>query len=97
MALNYQDSAALMTDGSFRGRVKVACLHWAAYVMAEATTTASHNARYRYAMTIYQSPDTVAGQVQPPTVQDSNVQAAGAQVDDATLQAAVEKVINDLL
>jgi hypothetical protein len=48
MAMNYQDSSALMTDMAFRGRVKVACLHWAAYVMGEPSATPAHNAWYRY-------------------------------------------------
>lgn len=97
MALTYTDSAALMSDMAFRGRVKVACMKFADSVMNEASNVPSHNARLRWAQSCYQQPDMIAGQVQPPTVMDPAVQAAGSTIDDAALQAAVEGVINDLL
>lgn len=97
MALTYTDSAALMNDMAFRGRVKVACMRFSDSVMSEAQTTPAHNARLRWAQNCFQQPDIVAGQVTPPTVMDPAVQAAGSTIDDTALQAAVEGVINELL
>jgi len=39
----------------------------------------------------------VAGQIQPPTVMDPAVQAAGSGIDDNGLQGAVEGVINKMM
>jgi hypothetical protein len=95
--MTYTESAALMTDADFRGRVKVACLTLANSIMIEAATVPSHNARLRWASQCFQMPDQVAAQVQPPTVMDPGVQAAGAAIADAGLQAAVEATINKIM
>lgn len=95
--MTYTESAALMTDMTFRGRVKVACLKFADSIMIEAPTAAAHNARLRWASTCFQQPDQVAATTAPPTVMDSAVQAAGAEVTDAALQGAVEAVVNKLI
>lgn len=97
MALTYDQSAALMTDMTFRGRVKVACMTFADYIMAEPTATPAHTTRVKWAQQTYQMPDQVAQQVQPPTVMQDSVQAAGSTVSDADLQIAVETVVNQLM
>lgn len=95
--MTYEESAALMLDTVFRGRVKVACLKFADSIMIEAPTVPAHNARLRWAQQTFQQPDSVAQQVQPPTVMDPAVQTAGAAVTDNMLQGAVEGVVNKIL
>ena len=74
--MTYQESAALMTDPEFRGRVKVAAIKFADSIMIEATSVPQHNARLRWAVSAFQQPDMVALQLQPPTVMDPGVQTA---------------------
>jgi hypothetical protein len=92
--MTYEESAALMGDFTFKGRVKVACLKYAGSIVIEATSTPAHNTRLRWAVTAQQQPDMVAGQVQPPVVMDPAVQAAGADIEDLALQSSVEAVVN---
>lgn len=95
--MSYTDSAALMTNPVFRGRVKVACLTFASAINIEGPDVPAHNARLRWASQTIGNPDLVAGQIQPPTVMDPAVQAAGGDVTDAALQGAVETVVNTIL
>lgn len=95
--MTYTESAALMTDADFRGRVKVACLKYADSIIGEPTDTPAHNTRLRWASQCEQAPEMVAMQVQPPTVMDAAVQAAGAEISDAALQGSVEAVVNKIL
>src|SRR5215471_11483983 len=95
--LNYDDSAQLMADIPFRGRIKVACLHFAQYIIGEATNTVAHSTRYRWAQNAYQNPDNAAMQVQPAVVMDPSVQAAGSSIADGPLQTAVETAIQAFL
>jgi hypothetical protein len=86
-----------MVDMTFRGRVKVASMQFATTVMNEEPTVVAHNARLRWAQSMYQQPDAIAAQLQTPVVMDPAVQAAGADVTDAALQGATEAVINKLI
>ena len=95
--MTYTESATLMTDPDFRGRVKVACLKFADSIIGEATDTPAHNTRLRWATQTNSAPDMAAMTVQPPTVMDAAVQAAGAEIDDAALQGSVEAVVNKML
>jgi hypothetical protein len=95
--LTKSESAALMNDMEFRGRVKVSALQYADSIMIEASTVAAHNTRLRWASNTFQQPDMVAGQLQSPVVMDPAVQAAGAEITDAALQASVETVVNKML
>jgi hypothetical protein len=95
--MTYDESAALMTDASFRGRVKVACLDFANSIMIEDPTTPAHNARQRWATQCFQIPDQTAAQVQPPTVMDPAVQQDGSDITDAALQGAVEATVGKIL
>lgn len=94
MALTYEESAALMTNQDFRGRVKVACIKYADAIMIESSTSPGHTGRLRWAQTVFQQPDMIASQIQGPVVMDAAVQDAGEQVTDAALQGAVEAVVN---
>jgi len=95
--MTYTESAALMSDPAFRGRVQVAVLKFADSIMIEASSVPAHNTRERWAINTMQNPQMVAMQIQPPTVMDPAVQQDGAAVTDAGLQAAVEGVVQKLL
>jgi hypothetical protein len=98
MALTYQETAELMNDQVFRGRVGVACVNYARYISDEAASTPAHNTRYRWATQTMQTPDIAVNQIIPTVVTDSAVQeAGGAAITDAALQSAVETAVNKLL
>ena len=95
--MTYTESAALMTDADFRGRIKVACLEYANYVFGEDPATPAHNTAVRWAQACFQSPDMTAAQVQPAVVMDDAVQTAGAAITDAALQTAVEITVKKMM
>lgn len=95
--MTYTESAALMSDQTFQGRIKVAVLKFADSIMIEASSVPAHNTREKWAVQTMQNPQMVASQIQPPTVMDPAVQQDGAAVTDAALQAAVEGVVNKLM
>ena len=97
MPMSYQESAALMTDPAFRGRVKVAALNFANSISIESPDVPAHNARQRWANVCVQNPEQTAAQLTPPTVIDPAVQQAGAQISDQALQLAVETTVNKIL
>ena len=91
--LDYDTSAQLMNDMTFRGRVKVACLHFATYIQGEPASTPAHNTRYTWAQSALQMPDAAVNRFTPAIVMDPNVQSAGDTIDDAGLQTATETAI----
>lgn len=95
--MTYEQSAELMIDVAFRGRIKVAVLKFANYVLDEPGNVTAHNARHRWAVGAMQQPDTVAAQVQAPVVMDGAVQSAGAAITDSALQSSVETILNKLM
>jgi len=95
--MTYVESAALMTDLEFRGRVKVSCLRYADSIIGEPTGTPAHNTRLKWAQACLQNPDMMAVQVQPPTVMDAAVQADGPDITDEMLQASVEVTVNKIM
>lgn len=95
--MTYIESAALMNDFEFRGRIKVAALKYADSILIEATTVPAHNTRERWAMETFKNPEQAAMTLHPPTVMDPAVQAAGVDVSDVALQGAVEGVVNKIL
>lgn len=97
MALTYDQSAALMTDMQFRGRVKVACLNFATFIVGEEPTVPAHSTRIKWAQNTFLNPDMTAAQVQPPTVMDGQVQADGSAITDSALQSSVEATVNKML
>lgn len=97
MALSYEDSAALMNDVAFRGRVKVACLHYADYISAEAANVPAHTTRLKWAQSTMNNPDGAAAVVTPTVVMDGQVQLDGAAITDQALQTATENAINKMM
>jgi hypothetical protein len=97
MALTYEESATLMLDGNFQGRIKVACLTFANYIQNESPATQGHTARLRWAQSAFQNSQAAAQQIQPTTVMDPAVQAAGSVISDTDLQAAVEDTVQKFL
>lgn len=97
MALDYTQSADLMNDPAFRGRIKVACLHYADYISGEAASVPAHSTRLRWAHQTFQMPDASAAQVTPAVVMDAAVQQDGAAITDTALQSAVENAINKMM
>jgi hypothetical protein len=95
--MTYEESAALSTDATFRGRVKIACLKFADSIMIEANSVAAHNTRVRWATQAITAPDQVAMQIQSSVVIDPAVEAAGADITDIALQGAVETTVNKML
>lgn len=93
MPLTYEESAALMKDGDFQGRIKVAALKYADSLIGGA----SGGSKARWAQQTFTQPDFIAAQLQPPVVMDAAVQTAGGGIDDAGLQGAVETVVNKIL
>jgi hypothetical protein len=94
--MTYDESALLMTNLQFRGRIRVAVLKYADYIMGESPAEAAHFTRVRWAQAAFQNPDNAALQVQPATVMDANVQEHGPEISDAALQSAVETTLNRL-
>jgi hypothetical protein len=97
MALTYEDSSTLMNDGSFRGRVKVACLKFATFISGEDATVPAHTTRTKWAQTTMTAPDAAAALVTPTVVMDPAVQADGAAITDTALQSATENAVNKLI
>lgn len=93
MPLTYEESAQLMTDPQFRGRVKVACLKYADYLITSTGVLPGGQALKRWGQSVFQSPDSAAMQVQPVVVMDGSVQQYGADINDLNLQSAVETVV----
>lgn len=103
MALTYEQSADLMNNQIFRGRVKVACLKYADFIIGEANTVPAHNTRLKWAQQTFTMPDAAAAQVTPPVVMDGAVQSedidtdGDSTIDDAGLQSATENAVNKML
>lgn len=95
--MTYTESAALINDMEFRGRVKVSALKFAQSIVNEQPNVEAHSARYRWAQSVFTQPDFVAAQVTPMVVMDPGVQSAGAAVTDTALQVAVETIVNKIL
>lgn len=95
--MTYEESAALMNDFQFRGRVKVAVLKYADSIMIEASNVPAHNTRERWALQSMNNPEMVAAQIQPPVVMDVQVQLDGPGITDAALQASVQAVVDKMM
>jgi hypothetical protein len=98
MAMTYEESSALMKDVVFIGRIKVACLKYADYIVLEAPTTPAHSTRIKWAQNTMTAPDVSANLITPTVVMDPAVQdAGGAAIVDTALQSAVENTINKMI
>lgn len=96
--MTYEESAALIIDQNFRGRIKVACLTYASRILkgGEAGVGGSQ-AGNRWANQTFQQPDQAAQTVIGPAVMEPGVQSQGAQIDDGALQFSVENAVNKTL
>ena len=92
--MTYEESAALMNDAAFRGRIKVANLKYADSILGEPQNTPAHNTRLKWANTAMTQPDMVANDLQPAVVMDAAVQQDGSSITDQALQGSVEATIN---
>jgi len=95
--MTYEESSVLMTDPTFRGRIKVASLKYADSIMIESPTVSAHNTRLKWAQQTFQQPDQVAATLQNPVVIDPAVQADGAAISDQALQVTVETTVNKMI
>ena len=100
--MTYEESAALMVNAPFRGRIKVAAIKFSTYIFGEDPASAGHASRYRWGQSFVLNPDSMAAQLQPTVVMDTSVQDAGIDAEgnslitDAALQSAVEAVVNKI-
>lgn len=96
MALSQTESADLMKDPVFIGRVKVCCLTYAQYLQ-EQLQVPLRGSQMRWIQQVIVQPDQVAQTIVNPVVQNPNVQADGAAIDDPGLQAAVQAVADQIM
>lgn len=94
--MTYEESANLIQNPQFRGRIKVAALRYADSIFNQPFGPGS-NGRIRWANQVFQNPDQIAQSIQGPVVMDGGVQQWGADINDSSLQAAVEAVVNKTL
>lgn len=96
--MTYEESAELILDMTFRGRIKVAGLKFSTTILNENPASVSgHAARYRWGQAMAGNPDIEAARLQPMVVMDPQVQSDGAQISDTALQGAVEAVANKFM
>lgn len=95
MAMTYEESAALMQDPAFRGRVKAACVSYAGTLLA--TPPPNNPALFAWAAGTYDNPELATQRVVPPAVMNVNVQTEGPDITDPALLATVEYVVGGLL
>jgi hypothetical protein len=100
MAMTSDQSAALMSQPQFRGRVQVCCIKYSDSIRSANSSAIGHVSLERWADSVYNQPTQVASQVQPFVVMDPAVQTAGVDaeglslVGDVELQGAVEATVN---
>lgn len=97
MALTSEESANLMNDFDFRGKIKVSALRYADYILNEAPSTQGHTARIRWATSTFQNPEQASMLLHPPVVMDPAIQQSGKDATDQEIQSAVEGVVNKFL
>lgn len=92
--LSLDQSAQLMKDFTFLGRVKSAALTYAQYLSLQ---PANSGAKVRWMQQTMNQPDQMAQQLVSPVVLNPNVQQAGSTIDDPGLQAAVQSVADVMM
>jgi hypothetical protein len=92
--LTLEQSAQLMNDPEFRGRVKVALLNLAMQTLREANQNLS---RLRWAQSTITSADTSVVQAIGPVVMQPGVQEKGTEIDDGTLMFATGNALNSII
>lgn len=96
MALTQDESATLMNDFTFRGRVKVCIITYAQY-LREQTASPLRGSQATWCAQAQGQPDAMAAQLTPLVVLNPNVQAAGGAVTDIDLQAATQAVVDEMV
>src|SRR5262252_328357 len=100
MALTQVQSAALMGDVEFHGRIKVCVVQYSDSIGIQTTPVSTRQKLVQWSFAVQVTPDSIATGLQPFVVKDSKVQDAGVDEDghslvsDADLQTAVETVVN---
>lgn len=94
MSIDYITSANLMSDVTFNGRTKIACLHFASYISGEDASVPAHNTRMNWAQNTFKDPVRSVSEVMPILIMDDKVQEAGGEITDPDLQSAVETSVN---
>ena len=98
MAMSYEETFELTKDPVFRGRVSTACVHYAVFISDEASNTAAHSTRYRWAQQTLVGPEASVSRIIATVCNDGAVQdAPGNAITDPALQTAVETAVNKLL
>ena len=98
-----EESATLMQNVIFRGRIKVEALRYADAILIEAASVPAHNTRVKWAQSTFAAPDQAAQALQPGVVMDPAVQAAAIDPDgdsaitDVALGGAVQAAVNKML
>ena len=94
MAIDYAAASMLMTDPTFNGRAKIACLHYASYIAGEDPATPAHTTRLKWSQATVQNAMASVNDVMSVLIMDAKVQDFGADITDADLQEAVETSVN---
>lgn len=97
MAIDYAATNALMFDNEFRGRSRIACLHFAAYIAGEADDVPAHATRLRWSQQTFQNPEASLEQIMTTLVMDPKVQESGTAITDPDLQSSVETSVNKFI
>ena len=97
--MDYAESAALMNNTLFKGRVKVAILKYSNSILSSGASLPSigANAILRWASHAYNDSERIAQQVIAPVVMDASVQNQSEHITDEALQKVVESVVNKTL
>jgi hypothetical protein len=100
MPMTSDQTAALMQDPNFRGRVQVACVRYSDSIKTANSNAIGHVGLERWADAVYAAPMQIAMQVQPfvatdPTIQETGVDENGISLaSDAQVQGATEATVN---
>jgi len=109
MAMTSDESAYLMTELSFKGRIRVFLISYAETILNEPTSTPRHKSGVDWAVETHRNSDARAMQIQPTVVMDPGIQQAGLMDDhndtnpvkrkisaatDQQVDAAVQAVVN---
>jgi hypothetical protein len=95
--MTYDESALLMTNLEFRGRVKVSALKYAGSIMIRPTSTAAHNTRIRWAQIVTSNRTWSPTSCNRPSSWTRPFKADSADITDVALQTAVEGVVNQMM
>ena len=106
MPIDYDQAGTLQTNLAFGQRVRVAVTKFANYIANEAPSVSQHNARLRWANTVFQpgGADSTARQIQmqavmEPQILNGDIDPADGDSTaiDSDVQTATETVANRLI